>query len=127
VQDSRTKEAVRKLADDFRYSDPVSSPARKITEARIPSLIDTLEQAVKEQRQEEITAVIAQIKETLARAKCEVQKKLGIELVRITLYFLAGSNMLSHRSFQNILWCRMASVRFRSERIFRYPYPLMTP
>jgi ABC-type multidrug transport system fused ATPase/permease subunit len=72
VQDSRTKEAVRKLADDFRYSDPVSSPARKITEARIPSLIDTLEQAVKEQRQEEITAVIAQIKETLAErnAKC---------------------------------------------------------
>ena len=64
--DSETKKALNKLAESFRFSDPVSSDALTDIEANLSALVDELQSAVLEKDTEAAKALCAKVEATLA-------------------------------------------------------------
>ncbi len=65
-EEPETKKALQKLADSFRYSDPVSSDALKDAEANLSALVDELQSAVLEKDNAAAGALCAKIEAALA-------------------------------------------------------------
>ena len=64
--DSETKKALNKLAESFRFSDPVSSDALNDIEASLNALVDELQSAVLEKDNAAAQTLCARIEATLA-------------------------------------------------------------
>ena len=64
--DSETKKALNKLAESFRFSDPVSSDALNDIEASLNALIDELQSAVLEKDNAAAQTLCAKVEATLA-------------------------------------------------------------
>lgn len=65
-EDAGLKESLKKLNDEFRYSDPVSSEYTKESEEKINSLLSELKLFVSENNAEEANACIKKISNALA-------------------------------------------------------------
>ena len=65
-EDPETKKALSKLADSFRFSDPVSSEALGEIEASLNALVDELQKAVMEKDNAAAASLCARIEATLA-------------------------------------------------------------
>lgn len=75
-QDEELKGALEKLADDFRYSDPVSSPQTLPLEAELRSQLDDLQQALVDGDADGARSLCAKLKASLAERNrvCAVNK-----------------------------------------------------
>ena len=75
-EDDSVKEAVKKLAEDFRFSDPVSSDAIADIEGQMASLMDEVEKAVIDGDNEGAKALIKKLMGTLQERNrlCKLNK-----------------------------------------------------
>lgn len=75
--DENAKEALRELADEFKYSDPVSSEALKEIEAELEKQVAELQTAVSEVRNSEIAGLCRKVSNTLVERNrlCKINKK----------------------------------------------------
>ena len=76
-EDAEMKAAVQKLADAFRYSDPVSSPALEEIERELGLSLEELQKAVVDGDTDSATALCKQIENTLAERNrlCKLGKQ----------------------------------------------------
>ena len=74
--DSETKKALNKLAESFRFSDPVSSDALNDIEASLNALVDELQSAVLEKDNAAAQTLCAKVEATLAgrNRMCKLNK-----------------------------------------------------
>lgn len=74
--DAETKKALGKLADSFRYSDPVSSDALTDAEAGLNALVDELQSAVMEKDHAAARTLCAKVESALAERNrlCRLNK-----------------------------------------------------
>ena len=74
--DSETKKALNKLAESFRFSDPVSSDALNDIEATLGALVDELQSAVLEKDNAAAQTLCAKVEATLAdrNRMCKLNK-----------------------------------------------------
>ena len=74
--DSETKKALNKLAESFRFSDPVSSDALNDIEASLNALVDELQSAVLEKDNAAAQKLCAKVEATLAdrNRMCKLNK-----------------------------------------------------
>ena len=75
-EDSETKKALNKLAESFRFSDPVSSDALSDIEASLNALVDELQSAVLEKDNAAAQTLCAKVEATLAdrNRMCKLNK-----------------------------------------------------
>jgi hypothetical protein len=74
--DSETKKALNKLAESFRFFDPVSSDALNDIEASLNALVDELQSAVLEKDNAAAQTLCAKVEATLAgrNRMCKLNK-----------------------------------------------------
>ena len=74
--DSETKKELNKLAESFRFSDPVSSDALNDIEASLNALVDELQSAVLEKDNAAAQKLCAKVEATLAdrNRMCKLNK-----------------------------------------------------
>lgn len=75
--DKNEKEVLRELADEFKYSDPVSSDALKEIEAELEKQVAELQTAVSEVRNPEVVALCRKVNNTLIERNrlCKLSKR----------------------------------------------------
>ncbi len=74
--DSNAKKTLQKLAEDFRYSDPVSSDALKSVENELQDLVSELQIAVSSGNLSQVTALCSKISTVLTERNrlCKLNK-----------------------------------------------------
>lgn len=75
--DGNVKEVLQALADEFKYSDPVSSDALKEIEAELEKQVSELQTAVSEVRNSEIVTLCKRVNNTLVERNrlCKINKR----------------------------------------------------